>query len=121
MKRYQGGTMVPPGLYWSPGHWAIKVVSGRRGMLEGEEGANYLRVPGFLLPFVALLGAVAGGLYIVFLPIVGFALLVGLSALQAWRGIRRGIYWLMALLSHHWVPGESHFTGKGRRRRKGGP
>lgn len=116
MKRYEGGAIVPPGLYWSPGRWEIKAVSGRGGVLEGDTSARYVRVPELLLPLVLLLGAVAGGLYIVFLPLIGFALLLGFSGLRAWQVFRHGLYHLSALFSHRWVPGECNFCGKARRK-----
>ncbi len=119
MRRYRAGTVVPPGLYWSPGRWEVKAVSGGSGLLEGEEGVRYLRVPGPLLPLVMLFGTVAGGLYIVFLPLVGFALVLGFTGLRVWQGVRHGLYHVMALFSPRWVPGECHFCGKARRRGDG--
>ncbi len=120
MKRYEGGAAVPPGLYWSPGRWELKAVSGGRGILGGEKAGGYVRVPGVLLPLVMLSGAVAGGLYIVFLPLIASALLLWFSGLKTWHALHQGVRCLTALFSDRWAPGESHFAGKDRRKRGGG-
>ena len=43
-----------------------------------------------LVPFKAVGGATLGGLYIIFFPVIGLAMLLGFSALWVWKGVRHG-------------------------------
>ncbi len=89
MKDYTAGTIVPGGLYVSARPCDVKAVSGREGLLEGDRGARYLRIPGIAIPFAALLALVLGGIYVVLFPIVGALMAVGCGVLRTWRSLRQ--------------------------------
>lgn len=84
--KHKGGSEVKGGFYWKRGDWEIVTVDGKRGTLPGSEGADYVRVPGPLLIPVALLVSIA---YVVFLPLVGFAMLFRAAAGKTGGGMRK--------------------------------
>ncbi len=72
MKRYSGANEVPGGYYFNPRTWSIAVVSGDRGMLEGNPSDRLVRLPLLaVLPLALALSLV----FVMFLPFIGFALL----------------------------------------------
>jgi hypothetical protein len=70
----RGGERAEAGFYWRGAAWEIVPVSGPGGVLPGNEGERYLRIPTFAM---LLLAPVMGALLVVFLPFIGFALLAG--------------------------------------------
>ena len=82
-----GGSKVPAGFYFNKSNWEIVTVSGKKGgLLPGDAKADYLKIPA-----VAMLAAapVLGAAFVVFLPVIGFALL-GLGRLPEGHPDRRG-------------------------------
>ena len=74
MFRHNGGNRVKPGFYWNPNRWEI--IPAKKGdTLPGDEETGYYKIP-FIL--VLLLGPLMGGLYVGFLPLIGFGLFFGL-------------------------------------------
>jgi hypothetical protein len=71
MTTHRGGTRVKGGFYWNLRAWSLHAISGAHGVLPGGEEARYAKVPALL---VLVLAPVMGGLYVMFLPFVGFAL-----------------------------------------------
>jgi hypothetical protein len=80
---HRGGETVKAGFYWNLGRWEIVAVSGaREGTLPGDRATRYVTLP---LPLMLLAAPLMGGLFVVFLPLIGFAML----ALHAGRvGVR---------------------------------
>ena len=78
-----GGTKVPAGFYFNKANWEIVTVSGKKGgVLPGDEKADYLRIPAIAM----LAGApVLGAAFVVFLPVIGFALLASAAFKKAFR------------------------------------
>ena len=76
MARYHGGDQVRAGFFWAPSRWEIVPVSKREGVLPGTKEVGYRRIP---LVLLALLGPVMGALYVVFLPFIGFAMVLWLT------------------------------------------
>lgn len=72
--KHKGGSETKGGFYWKKGAWEIVTVEGKTGMLPGTEESEYIRVHGLLLLPVALIISIA---YVVFLPVVGFAMVFG--------------------------------------------
>jgi hypothetical protein len=62
---------VPAGFYWRPASWEIVTLSGEGGVLPGERGERYFKVP--VLAMLALAPAMGAAL-VMFLPLVGFVL-----------------------------------------------
>jgi hypothetical protein len=75
MFRHKGGDVVKGGFYWNQAQWHLENVEGRSGMLPGDADTRYAKVP-TLLMFV--LAPLMGALFVVFLPFIGFALLIGM-------------------------------------------
>lgn len=110
MARHIGGSPAQSGYYWSPRHWSITPIPRPGGFLPGGPGDRYLRVPTLA---VLLLMPILGGLFVVFLPLIGFALVAWalgkkLAAL-AWGGAAD----FASTVTPGWRPGEAHLTGKG--------
>ncbi|HSL21322.1 MAG TPA: hypothetical protein VK886_07300 [Vicinamibacterales bacterium] len=75
MFRHKGGDTVKGGFYWNQAQWHLENVEGKAGVLPGGDENRYARVPTLLL-FV--LAPLMGALFVVFLPFIGFALLIGM-------------------------------------------
>ena len=73
MKRIHGGTTADPGFYWSTTRWAVATVSEAPEALPGPPVEAYVRIP--TLAMLAA-GPVMGGLFAVFLPLIGFVMVV---------------------------------------------
>ena len=86
MKRYIGQTEVVGGYYFNTETWKFEVVSGDKGLLAGKDTDSYLKVP-FVL--VAPLVLAVSGLFVVFLPCIGFALLLDCVVRRCWKAIQR--------------------------------
>jgi hypothetical protein len=80
MARHQGGEVVKGGFYWNQAQWLVENVEGKFGMLPGGEDARYVRVPTVMM---FLLAPLMGALFVIFLPFIGFALLIGMLAARA--------------------------------------
>ena len=81
MKENKGGSKVPAGFYFNKKTWEIVTVSGRRGgVLPGDVRTEYLKIPA-----VAMLAAapVLGAAFVIFLPLIGFALFAGAAFKKA--------------------------------------
>ncbi len=84
MKDNKGGHKVPAGFYFNKKNWEIVTVSGKRGgILPGDATTEYLKIPA-----VAMLAAapVLGAAFVLFLPLIGFALFAGAAFKKAGKG-----------------------------------
>ncbi len=74
MKRSAGGTKVEPGFYWNAKDWRIVTVEAKDGTLPGGPEEKYVNVPAAgMLALAPLLGLS----FVIFLPFVGFAMVLG--------------------------------------------
>jgi hypothetical protein len=80
MRRYNGNEKVKAGLYWTPARWEIVTIGKDGGVLP--EGERYMRLPTVV---VMLLGALLGGLYVIFLPFIGFVMFFGFAGKKLWQ------------------------------------
>ena len=80
----KGGSKTRGGLYWKKGEWEIVTVEGKNGMLPGTEDTEYVRVPGTLFAPLALLLGLA---FYLFLPLIGFAMVLSVIAKKIWSWI----------------------------------
>ena len=78
-----GGAKVQSGFYFNKANWEIVTVSGKKGgVLPGDAKSDYLKVPAVAM----LAGApVLGAAFVVFLPVIGFALLASAAFKKAFR------------------------------------
>jgi hypothetical protein len=71
MFRYAGGQTVRHGFYWNADKWQVTLVERQGGDLPGEARERYARVPVLAMLLVA---PIMGALYVIFLPLIGFAM-----------------------------------------------
>ncbi len=109
MAKYSGGSLVHGGYYWNPKAWSVTPIPDEGGMLPGDAVDRYVKVP--ILVALALM-PIVGGLFVVFLPFIGFALTFYAIARKLAGGAKKGAEELAATVSPGWVPGEAHLTGK---------
>jgi hypothetical protein len=104
-----GGTNVRTGFYWNLGKWEMVTVPRQGGLLPGVGADRYLKVP-----MVAMLGLapLMGGLYVMFLPFIGFAMVLGWAARQLGDATRTGFMELATVVAPHWQPGEAYLAAK---------
>jgi hypothetical protein len=110
MAKYTGGMKVGGGYYWNTSNWAVEVVSAEGGRLEAMDGARYVKVP-FLALFaiVPLLGA----LFLMFLPLIGFALFGYAIVKKVTGAVTKGATELASTIQPgQFAAGESYFSGK---------
>ncbi len=109
MKRHSGGEKVPGGFYWKQNNWEIEVVKGDAGTLPGDAETIYVRIPTLAM----LVGApVMGGLFVVFLPFLGFVMLANHFGKKAVSGLKRAADEVGAAVGPKWQPGEAYLAGK---------
>ena len=103
------GTMVKGGFYFNRDKLDLIAVSGKEGMLPGADGQRYLRVP---VLAVILLAPVLGGLFVMFMPFIGFALVFQHLGRLMVSGAKRAGRGLLFVVTPTWRPGEAYFAGK---------
>ncbi len=111
MTKAISGTKVKNGFYWNLREWQMVVIPREGGLLPGETGDRFLKVP-ILALFIA--APLMGGLYAIFLPFIGFAMLLGFVGRKAAMGARDGFMEMMTVIAPHWQPGEAYLAGKRR-------
>jgi hypothetical protein len=104
------GTTVKGGFYFNRDAWDLVTVSGKEGVLPGASGQRCMRVPVWA---VLALAPVLGGLFVVFLPFIGFALVFMHLGRLSISGARRAVHSVLTLVAPSWRPGEAYFAGKG--------
>ena len=104
-----GGTAVRGGYYWNLGKWEVILVEKDGGYLPCGRGDRFLRIP---ILAVLLLLPLLGGLFVVFLPVIGFVLTFYAAARPVVGLFKRSAEGLAATVTPGWVPGEAHLTGK---------
>jgi hypothetical protein len=72
-RKFKGGDMVGYGFYWNVGEWEAQVVPKDGAELKGTPAAAFVRLP---LVALLVLAPLMGAAYAMFLPFIGFALLV---------------------------------------------
>jgi hypothetical protein len=117
MARYNGGTKVEGGYYWNPRSWEVEVVASEGGKLKGAAEAKYLKLP-FPLLFVVV--PLLGALFLMFLPLIGFALFGYAIVKKVTGGVKQGATELASTMAPGgFATGEAHFTGKPGEEKKG--
>ncbi len=109
MSRYASGTKVGQGFYWNVGRWELANVPAGGGPLGGQPGDSFVRIP-FLLAL--LVGPLMGLVYVMFLPFIGFAMLLGVVGKAIGRAVHRLFVGTAAAVQPSWRPGEAYLTGE---------
>jgi len=111
----KGGTRVKAGFYWRRSRWEIVPLSGAGGVLPGGPDEIYHRIPILVMLAVA---PIMGALFVVFLPFIGFALMLQYLAHSSVRAVRHGAGELAATLGPSWRPGETFLFGRHKKTEK---
>jgi hypothetical protein len=110
MARYTGGNAVSGGYYWSPSKWEVEVVPSEGGRLRGPPEARYVKLP---FPMLFVVVPLLGALFLIFLPLIGFALFGYAIAKKAAALVKRSATELASTVAPGgFATGEAHFTGK---------
>lgn len=88
MMSYRGTQQARMGFYWNRARWEIVTIPKGGGTLPGGDDVRYIRFP---LPLVILLGPLVGLAYVVFLPLIGFALFFGFVARKLLAAARKAV------------------------------
>ncbi len=83
---HRGGTRVKAGFYFNVARWNLVVVPKGGGVLAGTDKDRYARVPALVLLGLA---PVMGGLYVMFLPFIGFAMVAAAAGTKALDLVRK--------------------------------
>ena len=109
MNRYRGNQLVEPGVYVNPRQLSFESLR-QDGRLPGSARDHYRRVS----PIILLLAApVLGGLYVVFLPVIGLAMLAWLAGAKAVQLVSHAAAASARVLRPGWTPGGA-FLSKGK-------
>ena len=84
-KTNEGGTKVKGGFYWHQSEWELTTVDGAEGTLPGGADAKYVKVP---VPVMLVGAPLMGALLVMFLPLIGIALLVGHAGRNVYGYVR---------------------------------
>jgi len=110
MTRFSGGHKVDSGMYWNARDLCV-VAMNKEAILPGDRNSVYYRMP-FVLLFPV--GAILGGIYVFFLPVVSIATAVSMLGQRVFGRVlfhaRRSIFF-------GWRPTEAYLAGK---KRQGG-
>ena len=106
---FTAGSIVKGGFYFNRDKLDLIAVSGKEGALPGTEGHRYVRVPALA---VVALAPILGGLFVVFMPFIGFALVLQHLARMSVSGVKRASRGLLFIVTPTWRPGEAYFAGK---------
>ena len=105
MRRFHGGHQVDPGTYWNA--WDLSMVDvGDEATLPGGRDSVYYRIPiALLIP----LGAILGGLYVFFLPLVSIVTAVCVLGRRMFGCV---LFQGRRSVSFGWRPTEAYLAGK---------
>lgn len=71
--KYHGGDEVRFGFYWNVREWEAQIVPREGGELKGRADVTYVRMP---LLALLVLAPIMGGIYAIFLPFIGIAMVL---------------------------------------------
>ena len=108
MAKYTSGMQVGGGYYWNASNWAVEVIPNEGGKLGS--GARYVKVP---FPALFVIVPTLGALFLMFLPLIGFALFAYAIAKKLAATVHRGTTELAATVQPgSFAAGSAYFTGK---------
>ena len=109
MANYTSGMQVGGGYYWNASNWEVEVVPSEGGRLKGGD-ARYVKVP---FPVLFVIVPLLGALFLMFMPMIGFALFGYAMVKKAAGAFTRGATELAATVQPGgFATGHAYFTGK---------
>jgi hypothetical protein len=119
MAKYTNGMQVGGGYYWNASNWAVEVVPNEGGRLQGGEGAKYVKVP---FPVLFVIVPLLGALFLMFMPMIGFALFGYAMVRKAAGAFTQGATELAATVQPgSFATGAAYFTGKPEEKKDAAP
>jgi hypothetical protein len=114
MAHYTNGQQVGGGYYWNAKAWEVEVVSDQGGALKG---GNYVKVP---FPVLFVIVPTLGALFLMFMPMIGFALF-GYAIVRKLAGaFTQGATELASTVQPGgFATGSAYFTGKPEEKKDG--
>jgi hypothetical protein len=109
MKTYSGNSKVQGGYYLSTRSFGVEVIGEEGGTLPGASTARYLSVP-FPLLFVVV--PVVGLAFLMFLPLIGFALLASALFQRITGHVSEGADALVATVAPPQATGAAYLGGR---------
>jgi hypothetical protein len=110
MARYTNGMQVGGGYYWNASNWEVEVVPSEGGRLKGGEAARYVKVP---FPVLFVIVPLLGALFLMFMPMIGFALFGYAMVKRAAGAFTQGATELASTVQPGgFATGSAYFTGK---------
>ncbi len=110
MAKYTGGMKVGGGYYFNVRSWEVQTVSDDGAVLGGAAEARYVKVP---FPALFLIVPLLGALFLMFLPMIGFAMFAYAIAKKVTGGVKQGATDLAATVQPgQFAAGAAYFTGK---------
>ncbi len=107
MLRFRGGQSVDGGAYFDLSARRVVLRRFDGEILPGGSEKSYLKVS---LPLAMVIGLFSSLAYVVFIPFIGMALIIGYSALKGIRALGRVTESILPVALPHWVPGEAYFA-----------
>ena len=105
---YESGSAVTSGYYLNTSSWHVEPVAGDGARLPAGRG-GWMRIP---TAAALLLVPVLGATFLIFLPLIGFLVVLQALATPLVKAFHTSATDLAATMSGAWQPGEAHFTGK---------
>ena len=114
MAHYTNGQQVGGGYYWNAKAWEVEVVSDDGGHLKG---GSYVKVP---FPVLFVIVPTLGALFLMFMPMIGFALF-GYAMVRKLAGaFTQGATELASTVQPgRFAAGAAYFTGKLEEKKEG--
>jgi hypothetical protein len=110
MASYTGATKVESGYYWNPRRWEVEVVPPEGARLKGDADEKYVKVP---FPLLFVIVPMLGAAFLMFLPLIGFALFAYAMAKKVTGGVKQTATELASTMTPGgFAAGEAHFGGK---------
>jgi hypothetical protein len=111
MKRYSGNQVVKKGIYLSLKRRDFVTIESESDLLPGASDERYVKIPPVAM---IVLGPIMGLMYVIFLPFISFAMVLGVMAHKAFLGLRFVGRSLVRETTLHWIPGVAYLIWRGR-------
>ncbi len=117
MAKYTSGMQVEGGYYFNASNWEVEVIPSEGGRLKGAAAAKYVKVP---FPVLFIIVPTLGATFLMFLPVVGFALVAYAVAKKLAGTVTQGATDLAATVQPgQFAAGSAYFTGKPEEEKEG--
>jgi hypothetical protein len=110
MAKYTNGMQVGGGYYFDAKSWKVEVIPTEGGKLPGPGDASYVKVP---FPVLFVIVPLLGALFLMFMPMIGFALFAYAIAKKVAGGATQHATELASTVQPgSFAAGSAYFTGK---------